>query len=148
MREEPSGLDQFRSEADEEDEVRRKAAVNVLLEAKERLLVQLTEEILSHRESFLDDSSVAAFGFELQEIEDRYSVRLNSLSVLLEQLDTRPPRLQHRVETVTTTLKAVKKDLKQLVDRYDGWDLADFEVVPCAEGVVLIAIFVCEELGQ
>jgi response regulator RpfG family c-di-GMP phosphodiesterase len=106
-------------------------ALHVLLEARERLLAQMTEDVLTHQEALLDASGEeSAFSFELQEIEDRYSARLSALNALVENLEFRQPRVRHRVETLSTTVDSVAERLTDLLARLDDWDLVDFEVVP------------------
>ena len=144
MRQEGSGLDASRFDAQERG--RRQEALDVLLEARDRLLSQMTEEILAHQDVFLDASQGGVFSFEFQEVEDRFSVRLNSLNGLLEHLEFREPRIRHRVETQETTRSGVKKVLQTLLDRSDNWDLADFEIVPVeGEKVLLVAVLLCDE---
>ena len=119
------------------------------MEAREQLLAQMTEEILAHRDVFLDSADGSTFSFEFQEIEDRYSVRLNSLNVLLEHLEYRQPRVLHRVETVTTTLASVNQSLDALLGSSDDWELGDFEVVRLeGDQVLLIAVLVCDEAQE
>jgi hypothetical protein len=124
---------------------RRKRALEVLLEARERLLSQVTDDILSHSDALLDGSQEGVFSFEFQEIEDRYSARLNALNSLLEHLECREPIIENRVETVETSRRSIKKDLAALVRRLDQWDLVDFEVVPQDESLLLIAVFTRDE---
>ena len=145
MRQEGSGLDAFRFDARER--ARRKEALDVLLEARDRVLAEMTEEILAHQDVFLDASQGGVFSFEFQEIEDRFSVRLNSLNALLEHLEYRQALIRHRVETQETTRGALQKTLQSLLDRFENWDLADFEVVPGAgEKVLLVAVLLCDEV--
>ncbi len=116
-------------------------ALEVLLEARERLLEQLTEEILSHREGLLHASEEdGTFSFELQEIEDRYSTRLSALNALLENLDTRQPRVEHRVETIETRVDQIGRRLGELLGRVEHWDLVDFEVVRMEGDKVLVVV--------
>ena len=92
------------SQREDQERERRREALGVLLEARERLLAQMTEDVLSNREVLLDGSSRDGFSsFELEEIEDRYSARLNALNSLLENLEYRHPKIKHRVETITTS---------------------------------------------
>ncbi len=74
MQKEPPGIDRERYSEREDGRIRD--ALQVLAEARERLLAQMTEDVLSHREGLLNASEEdGVFSFELQEIEDRYSTR-------------------------------------------------------------------------
>lgn len=132
---------------DNREEGRIRDALQVLVEARERLLAQMTEDILSHREGLLHASEEdGAFSFELQEIEDRYSARLSALNALLENLDYRQPRVEHRVETIETTLDEIGRRLGELLGRTDNWDLVDFEVVRKAgDDVVVVVVLARDE---
>ena len=129
------------------EDQRMKSALNVLLEARERLLSQMTEDILAHRDGLLTTSiDDGVFGFELQEIEDRYSARLSALNSLLESLDDRQPTVQHRVETFETTLSEVGATLRKVLDASERWDLVDFEVVPKDSAkALLVVVLACDE---
>jgi hypothetical protein len=139
MERESHGIDAGSSE--EEERKRRREALDVLLEARDRLLAQMTEDVLSHRELILDGSGEEGlFRFDLEEIEDRYSARLNALNSLLENLEYRNPRIKHRVETLTTTPRALKKDLSSLLARMDQWDLVDLHVAPLDGEEMLVVV--------
>lgn len=127
------------SQHEDQERERRREALNVLMEARDRLLAQMTEDVLSNREVLLDGSSRDGFSsFELEEIEDRYSARLNALNSLLENLEYRHPKIQHRVETITTNVSALKKDFSALLSRLDQWDLVDMEITPLENGELLV----------
>lgn len=139
MERESYGVDAGSSE--EEERKRRREALDVLLEARDRLLAQMTEDVLSHRELILDGSGEEGlFHFDLEEIEDRYSARLNALNSLLENLEYRNPRIKHRIETLTTTSRALKKDLSSLLARMDQWDLVDLHVAPLNGEELLVVV--------
>ena len=104
------------------------------MDVRERLLEELTEEILSHRESLLDDTQNGIFSFEFQEIEDRYCARLAAVSSLLDQLEERQPSIQNRVEQFQCPMPNVRASLQQCLEQYPEWDLAAFEVLPLATG--------------
>ena len=126
MRRESSDLEARR---EDEERNRRREALDVLLEARDRLLAQMTDDVLSNRDMILDGSgSEGLFRFDLEEIEDRYSARLNALNSLLENLEYRNPRIRHRIETLTTTSRALKKDVSALLGKLDQWDLVDIDV--------------------
>ncbi len=140
MRREPSGVDSD-LDADFRESRRMKDALHVLLEAREMLLAQMTEDILSHREGLLHASgSDGAFSFELQEIEDRYSARLSALNALLENLEYRQPRIRHRVEEIATTVDRIADELEALLARDETWDLVDFEIVEREGDQVLVIV--------
>ena len=152
MQRDPSGSNPSsslgpRRDIDAVAERRTQEALHVLLEARDRLLEQMTNDILAHREALLgdaDDSGV--FNFELQEIEDRYSARLSSLNALLENLEYRQPRVEHRVETVDTTVERVGEAIFEIVDTLPGWDLVDFEVVAKkGDDVSVVAVLARDE---
>ena len=126
MRRESSDVEARR---EDEERNRRREALDVLLEARDRLLAQMTDDVLSNRDMILDGSgSEGLFRFDLEEIEDRYSARLNALNSLLENLEYRNPRIRHRIETLTTTSRALKKDVSALLGKLDQWDLVDLDV--------------------
>jgi hypothetical protein len=138
MEREGHGIDAGSSE---EERNRRREALDVLIEARDRLLAQMTEDVLSHRELILDGSGEdGLFRFDLEEIEDRYSARLNALNSLLENLEYRNPRIKHRIETLTTTPRALRKDLSSLLSRMDQWDLVDLHVAPLGEDEMLVVV--------
>jgi hypothetical protein len=126
MRRESSDVEARR---EDEERNRRREALDVLLEARDRLLAQMTDDVLSNRDTILDGSGTEGlFRFDLEEIEDRYSARLNALNSLLENLEYRNPRIRHRIETLTTTSRALKKDVSALLGMLDQWDLVDIDV--------------------
>jgi hypothetical protein len=126
MRRESSDVEARR---EDEERNRRREALDVLLEARDRLLAQMTDDVLSNRDTILDGSGTEGlFRFDLEEIEDRYSARLNALNSLLENLEYRNPRTRHRIETLTTTSRALKKDVSALLGMLDQWDLVDIDV--------------------
>jgi len=126
MRRESSDVEARR---EDEERNRRREALDVLLEARDRLLAQMTDDVLSNRDTILDGSGTEGlFRFDLEEIEDRYSARLNALNSLLENLEYRNPRIRHRIETLTTTSRALKKDVSAFLGKLDQWDLVDIDV--------------------
>ena len=126
MRRESSDVEARR---EDEERNRRREALDVLLEARDRLLAQMTDDVLSNRDTILDGSGTEGlFRFDLEEIEDRYSARLTALNSLLENLEYRNPRIRHRIETLTTTSRALKKDVSALLGMLDQWDLVDIDV--------------------
>lgn len=136
--------------AEERGNEKRRGALEVLVEARERLVSQLCDEILSSRDVILDDSSPEGlFGFEFQEIEDRYSARLHALNSILENLEYRKPRIAHRVEAFRTTSDRIGQDLNDVVDRYDQWDIVDIDVTPVEEGELLVVVgFTADEYPE
>lgn len=118
----------------------RKQAIEILLEVRERLVAQLCEEIQSGRDHLLDETPEALFSFEFQEIEDRYSARLHAINSILENLEYRRPRIAHRVETLYTVPDQLSRDLNDLVDRFDQWDLVDIDVTPLENGELLAVV--------
>ena len=145
-----SGRDENRDSAADHEKDRRKEALHVLLEARERLLSQMAEDILSNREVLLDSSGEESFSsFELEEIENRYSARLNALNSLLENLEYRHPHVRHRVETLTTTLRALKRDLGDLLTKFDEWDLVNLEITPISgEELLVVAALTADEYPE
>jgi hypothetical protein len=118
----------------------RKEAIEVLLEVRDRLVAQLCEDILAGKDVLLDRSPDAPFSFEFQEIEDRYSARLHAINSILENLEYRRPRLSHRVETLYTTPDQIARDLNELVDRFDQWDLVSINLTPLEGGELLAVV--------
>ena len=135
---------------DDREKDRRKEALHVLLEARERLLTQMAEDILSNRDVLLDASERESFSsFELEEIEDRYSARLNALNSLLENLEYRQPNVRHRIETLTTTIRGLKRDLSDLLTKFDQWDLVNLEITPIsAEELLVVAALTADEYPE
>jgi hypothetical protein len=140
MRRESSDVEARR---EDEERNRRREALDVLLEARDRLLAQMTDDVLSNRDVILDGSGTEGiFRFDLEEIEDRYSARLNALNSLLENLEYRNPRIRHRIETLTTTSRTLKKDVSALLGKLDQWDLVDIDVskIEGEEMLVVLAL--------
>ncbi len=145
MHREPPGIDRP-PHSENRENGRIQDALELLMEARARLLEQLTEDILSHREGLLDASEEdGAFSFELQEIEDRYSARLGALNALLENLDSRQPRVEHRVETIETSVDQIGRRLGELLGRVDHWDLVDFEVVRREGDAVVVVVVLARD---
>jgi hypothetical protein len=120
---------------------KRRDAIEILLEARDRLLEQMTDDILSHRDVILEGGGQeGVFSFEFQEIEDRYSARLHAINSILENLEYRRPRIAHRVETFATTQRNLRRDLNALMARYDQWDLVDIDVSPVEKGELLVVV--------
>ena len=134
---------------EEAERNRRGEALDVLLEARERLIAQMTEDILSHRELIVEGSGQdGLFGFEFQEIEDRYSARLNALNALLENLEYRRPKIKYRVETLNTTLRSLKKDLSLLLSK-EEWDLVNVDVTRLdSDQMLVVAAFTMDEYEE
>ena len=128
---------------------KRSEALEVLLEARERLVTQLCADVLSNRDVILEDSPEGLFSFEFQEIEDRYSARLHALNSILENLEYRRPRISHRVETFRTTSEDLSRDLNTVIDRYDQWDLVDINVTPLKDERLLVVVaFTADEYAE
>ena len=139
MKRESSKIERWDPEAQEQS--RRKEALDVLLAARERLLAQMTEEVISNREVIQEGSSIEGFSsFELEEIEDRYSARLNALNSLLENLESRRPTVRHRVESLKTTTHSLEKDLAGLLSKLEQWDLVDMTILPQAGERLLVVL--------
>ena len=139
MKRESSKIERWDPEAQEQS--RRKEALDVLLAARERLLAQMTEEVISNREVIQEGSSIEGLSsFELEEIEDRYSARLNALNSLLENLESRRPTVRHRVESLKTTTHSLEKDLAGLLSKLEQWDLVDMAILPQAGERLLVVL--------
>ena len=139
MKRESSKIERWDPEAREQS--RRKEALDVLLAARERLLAQMTEEVISNREVIQEGSSIEGLSsFELEEIEDRYSARLNALNSLLENLESRRPTVRHRVESLKTTTHSLEKDLAGLLAKLEQWDLVDMAILPQAGERLLVVL--------
>ena len=75
----------------------RQDALSLLAQARENLIAQMAEEILANREAIMGDPcQTGFFGFEFQEIEDRYLGRLNAINSILDNLDCRPTRIVNK----------------------------------------------------
>jgi len=126
---------------------RRQDALNLLVQARENLIAQMAEEIVSNRDAILGDpSQTGIFGFEFQEIEDRYIGRLNAINSILDNLEYRPARIVNRTEVIYTTRKRAKRDLDDLVARYDQWDIVSVNAAKLAEDqLMLVVAFTADE---
>jgi hypothetical protein len=130
------------------EEARRREALQVLLDARERLMTQMMDDILERREA-LDSEGGSYSSFELEEIEDRYTARLQAINSLLENLEYRQPSIRYEVEAFTTSLKVLKKDLAAALDAYDQWDLVSVNVVPGrGEDVTVLLTFTADEYPE
>ena len=120
---------------------RRQDALNLLVQARENLIAQMAEEIITNREAILGDpSQTGIFGFEFQEIEDRYIGRLNAINSILDNLEYRPARIINKTEVIYTTKKRIKRDLDDLIARYDQWDLVNVSAAKLAEDQLLLVV--------
>jgi hypothetical protein len=124
----------------EEASEKRRRALEVLLEARERLVTQLCDEVLASRDVLLDDAPDSIFSFEFQEIEDRYSARLQALNSILDNLEYRRPRMAHRVESFHTTTENLSRDINEIMDRFDQWDLVDIDVTAIEPERLLVVV--------
>jgi len=133
---------EIRSDAAEDERLKRnrREALEILIDARDRLVSQLCDEILSNREAILETSDDGLYGFEFQEIEERYTARLHALNSILENLEYRRPRIAHRVETLSTTRENLAADIKAVIERYDQWDLVDIEVTTLPESELLVVV--------
>lgn len=134
-------------EGEAREHKRRRDAIEILLEARERLFAQLTEDILSNREVILDSSGPdGVFSFEFQEIDNRYSGRIHALNSLLESLEYRRPRFAHKVETFIASRESLEKDINDVVSSHDQWDLVDMNLTPLEDDKFLVvAAFTVDE---
>jgi hypothetical protein len=120
---------------------RRQDALNLLIQARENLIAQMAEEIMSNRDAILGDpSQTGIFGFEFQEIEDRYIGRLNAINSILDNLEYRPARIVNKTEVLLTTKKRLKKDLDDLIARYDQWDLVSVNATKVGEDQLMLIL--------
>lgn len=127
-----------RSAQDEEDPYRE--AFQVLLEARERLLRKMSEEVLAHRDTFLDAAgSEDTLGFELQDLEDRYSARLHALNALIDNLEYRRPRVEHKVRVLRATVGTLERAIAREVEAHADWDLVGVSVARL-EGDQILAV--------
>ncbi len=148
----PRGSSDLESSARESRTHRlRRDALETLLEARDRLVSQMADEIRAHRDVILDQATGqdSLFSFEFQEIEDRYSARLHALNSILENLEFRRPRLAHKVETLTTSREHLYQDLNSLVSQFDQWDLVDINVTELKDEQLLAVVsFTADEYGD
>ena len=130
--------------------LRRRDALEILLKARDGLISEMAEEIRLRKDALLDSSGEQnVLGFEFQEIEDRYTARLQALNSILENLEYRRPRLAHRIETINSTRDNLKKDLNELVSRFDQWDLVDVNVSEMSDSSLLVVIsFTADDYGE
>ncbi len=126
---------------------RREDALRLLVRAREHLISQMAEEIVSNRDAILGDPmQTGLFGFEFQEIEDRYIGRLNAINSILDNLEHRSGRIINRTEVLLTSRKKVKSDLDELVARYDQWDVVSVNATKVSEDQLLVIVaFTAEE---
>ena len=130
--------------------LRRRDALEILLKARDGLIAEMAEEIRLRKDAFIDSSGDHnVLGCEFQEIEDRYTARLHSLNSILENLEYRRPRLAHRIETLSSTRESLKKDLNDLVCRFDQWDLVDVNVSEMTDSTLLAVVsFTADDYGE
>ncbi len=130
--------------------LRRRDALEILLKARDGLISEMAEEIRLRKDALLDSAGEQnVLGFEFQEIEDRYTARLQALNSILENLEYRRPRLAHRIETINSTRDNLKKDLNELVSRFDQWDLVDVNVSEMSDSSLLVVIsFTADDYGE
>ena len=128
----------------------RRDALEILLKARDGLIAEMAEEIRLRKDALLDSAGEQnVLGFEFQEIEDRYTARLQALNSILENLEYRRPRLAHRIETINSTRDNLKKDLNELVSRFDQWDLVDVNVSEMSDSSLLVVIsFTADDYGE
>ncbi len=120
---------------------RKQEALHVLIKARENLLAQMAEEILLNRDSILGDpAQTGLLGFEFQEIEDRYIGRLNSINAILDNLEPRPSRIVNKTEVLFSSRKELKKDLDDLIDRYDQWDLVSVSTTRVSDDQFMLLV--------
>src|SRR5262245_61870478 len=129
---------------------RRQDALKLLVQAREHLISQMAEEIISNRDALLGDpSQTGIFGFEFQEIEDRYIGRLNAINSILDNLEYRPARIVNKTEVLFTTRKRMKKDLDDLISRYDQWDLVNVNAAKIADDQLMVIVaFTADEYPE
>lgn len=130
--------------------LRRRDALEILLKARDGLIAEMAEEIRLRKDALVDSTGEQnILGFEFQEIEDRYTARLQALNSILENLEYRRPRLAHRIETLSTNREDLKKDLNELVSRFDQWDLVDVTVSQLSDSSLLAVIsFTADDYGE
>ena len=130
--------------------LRRRDALEILLKARDGLISEMAEEIRLRKDALLDSAGEQnVLGFEFQEIEDRYTARLQALNSILENLEYRRPRLAHRIETINSTRENLKKDLNELVSRFDQWDLVGVNVSEMTDSSLLVVIsFTADDYGE
>ena len=121
--------------------LRRRDALEILLKARDGLIAEMAEEIRLRKDALIDSSGDhIVLGFEFQEIEDRDTARLQSLNSILENLEYRRPRLAHRIETLSSTRESLKKDLNDLVCRFDQWDIVNVNVSEMTDSTLMAVV--------
>ena len=130
--------------------LRRRDALEILLKARDGLISEMAEEIRLRKDALVDSTGEQnVLGFEFQEIEDRYTARLQALNSILENLEYRRPRLAHRIETLNSTRENLKKDINELVSRFDQWDLVDVNVSEMTDSSLLVVVsFTADDYGE
>jgi hypothetical protein len=132
---------------EEAERRRRKEAFDILIEAREKLLCQMSEEISSHRDVIAEGASQdGVFGFEVQEIEDRYSARLNAINSLLENLECRRVKVEHRVETFVTSPRRLEGDFNDRLAELGDWDLVALSTVDLGGGQIQVILALTSEV--
>jgi len=128
----------------------RRQALRVLMKARESLIAQMAEEINSNQEVILGDpSQTGIFGFEFQEIEDRFIGRLNAINSILDNLEYRRARIMNRTEVIFTTRKKIREDLDDLISRYDQWDVVDLNATKITEDQLMVIVaFTADEYAE
>lgn len=111
-------------------------ALNLLLKMKESLVESMVEELLRHQEE--DPSS-----FSLQEIEDRFAIRVANLNTLIATLqdqtgqsESNPARIVIDIEE--STRQKLESRLNEILEFIAPDQLAHLSIIPLANGKFII----------
>jgi len=118
-------------------------ALEVLFKMKESLLESLVEELIRCKD---DDAS----SFNLQEIEDRFAIRIANLNTLIATMqepsnpfeEAAPTRVATNV--YETTKKKLSKKIEELVEFVHPDDILNLSVVPAQGNKYLIMLVTAE----
>lgn len=111
-------------------------ALNTLIKIKESLLESMVEELIRHQD---DDPS----SFSLQEIEDRFAIRLANLNTLIATLQDQIGHYETNgtrvvVDVEESNRHKLEARLNEIVEFITPDEMLHLSVVPLANGKFLI----------
>ena len=116
-----------------------KLAINTLIKVKKELIENMVEELIAHKDT---DPTF----FSIQEIEDKYSMRLSNLNTLLDELHE---ELDDNFRTQSTGTHMAEAKISQIQDKIhdllafvDPMTIIHMSVVPKIEEKKYLIILV------
>lgn len=122
------------------DQNNRQTALNTLMKIKESLLESMVEELNRHQD---DDPS----SFSLQEIEDRFAIRIANLNTLIATLqdqggpyESNPPGGRVVVDIEESNRPKLEARLNEMMEFISPDDFVHLTVVPMGNGKFMIVL--------